>query len=151
MKHEVILMSLFTGTIESGGSLHFTLSDDGGTISGLNGDTQLLVNKSGLGILPSSEFKIISILVSDEIPVDADGHFSAASDTQQAAGRVQLKIEGRLTRDIGTGHLRLTCQGTSIQNDLVPTVTIGGFTQTLVTKTTFLSGDSHSMVRSEER
>jgi hypothetical protein len=142
MEQEVNLMSLFTGTTENGGSFHFTLSHDRGTISALHGDMQLLVNKSGLGVLPSSEFKLISILVNGEIPVDADGHFSATSDTQQAVGRVKLKIEGQLTHNSGTGHLRLTCEGTAIQNDLVPMATIGGVTQTLLTKTIFLNADS---------
>jgi hypothetical protein len=135
-------MSYFTGKTENGDSLQFTLSEDGRTISGLSGDMQLLVHRSGLGILPSSEFKMISILVGHEIPVDAKGYFSATSDTQQVIGRVQLKIEGQLTRDTGTGSLRLTCEGTAIQNDLVPTATLGGFTQTLLTKTIFLNADS---------
>ena len=135
-------MSFFTGKTENSGSLQFTLSEDGSTISGLSGDIQLLVHRSGLGILPSSELKIISILVSKEIPVDAKGWFSATSDTQQVVGRVHLRIEGQLTRDTGSGSLRLTCEGTAIQNDLVPTATLGGFTQTLLTKTIFLNADS---------
>ena len=142
-KQKVTLMSYFAGETENGGSLSFRLSDDRRAISELSGGMQLLVHRSGLGILPSSEFKMISILVSDTIPVAADGHFSARSDTQQAVGRVQLKIEGQLTHDQGTGHLRLTCEGTSIQNDLVPTATLGGFTQTLLIKTIFLNADSN--------
>ena len=85
---------------------------------------------------------MISILVGHEIPVDTRGYFSTTSDTQQAVGRVKLKIEGQLIRDTGTGSLRLTCEGTAIQNDLVPTATLGGFTQTLLTKTIFLNADS---------
>jgi len=139
-------MSYFTGTTENGGSLQFTLSEDGRTLSGLSGDMQLLVHRSGLGVLPSSEFMMISILVGQAIPVDAKGYFAASSDTQQAVGRVKLKIEGQLTRNTGTGSLRLTCEGTAIQNDLVPTATLGGFTQTLLTKTIFLNGDSRLLV-----